>query len=133
MNKDRFAAEYLLLALISRTQRRDGSMIIGNLNVNLSGLNSEQAAMICDFVQAVSPLVCRFDATIPNMSKTRFTPRKNYDTNQMEEGLMGSLVDGTVLMFDETNMQSGELNEHGVPNIKALATLIEQQAIILDF
>ena len=50
MNKDRFAAEYLLLALISRTQRRDGSMIIGNLNVNLSGLNSEQAAMICDFV-----------------------------------------------------------------------------------
>jgi len=51
----------------------------------------------------------------------------------MEEGLMGSLVNGTVLLFDETKMLPGKLINHGVDNIKALATLIEQQAIILDF
>jgi len=51
----------------------------------------------------------------------------------MEEGLMGTLVNGTVLMFDETKMTPGKLINHGVDNIKALATLIEAQNIILDF
>ena len=78
-------------------------------------------------------MVCRFDATVESLSNTRFTPRKNYDTNQMEEGLMGTLVNGTVLMFDETKMIPGKLIKHGVDNIKALATLIEAQNIILDF
>ena len=52
----------------------------------------------------MNPFVCRFDATINSLSETRFTPRKNYDTNQMEEGLMGSLVNGTVFLFDETQL-----------------------------
>ena len=46
---------------------------------------------------------------------------------------MGSLTNDTVFMFDETKMEPGKLIKHGVENIKALATLIEQQAIILDF
>ena len=69
--------------------------------------------------------MARFDASVQSLSETRFTPRKNYDTNQMEEGLMGSLVSGTVLLFDETRMEAGQLINHGVDNIKALATLIE--------
>ena len=81
----------------------------------------------------MNPFVCRFDATINSLSETRFTPRKNYDTNQMEEGLMGSLVNGTVFLFDETQLQPGKLVNHGVENIKALATLIESQAVIFDF
>ena len=78
-------------------------------------------------------MVCRFEASIESLSEKRFTPRKNYDTNQMEEGLMGTLISGTVFMFDETKMLPGKLINHGVDNIKALATLVEQQAIILDF
>lgn len=118
---------------MSRTYRREGGLLIGDLNINLSGLTQEQASLICEFVQAVNPLVCRFDATVESLSKTRFTPRKNYDTNLMEEGLMGTLVTGTVFMFDETKMTAGKLVNHGVDNIKAFATLIEQQSIILDF
>ena len=125
MNNDRQAAEYTLLSLMSRTYRREGSLLIGDLNINLSNLTPEQGALICEFVQAVNPLVCRFDATVESLSETRFTPRKNYDTNQMEEGLMGTLVSGTVFMFDETKMTAGKLINHGVDNIKALATLIE--------
>ena len=133
MSNDKQAVEYALMSLISRTYRREGALIIGDINVNISGITPEQASLFCEFVQAVNPLVCRFDASVDSLSQTRFTPRKNYDTNQMEEGLMGSLVNGTVLMFDETKMQPGKLINHGVDNIKALATLIEQQAIILDF
>lgn len=46
---------------------------------------------------------------------------------------MGSLINGTVLLFDETKMEPGKLIKHGVENIKAMATLIENQTIILDF
>lgn len=133
LNNDKFAAEWLLLSLMSRTYRRENALLIGDLNINISGLNPEQAALICEFVQGVNPMVCRFDASVESLSETRFTPRKNYDTNQMEEGLMGTLISGTVFMFDETKMEPGKLINHGVDNIKALATLVEQQAIILDF
>ena len=130
---DAHAASYLLLSLLSRTFRRETGLLLGDLNINLSGVNPEQAALICDFVQAIYPLVCRFDADVESLSSTRFTPRKNYDTNQMEEGLMGTLLNGTVFLFDETKMKPGKLINHGVDNIKALATLIEEQNIILDF
>lgn len=126
LNNDRCSAEYLLLALMSRTYRREGAFLIGDLNVNLSGVTVEQSELICEFVQAVNPFVCRFEATIDSLSETRFTPRKNYDTNQMEEGLMGTLVNGTVFLFDEAKMETGKLVKHGVDNIKALATLVEQ-------
>ena len=125
MSGDKVAAEYLLLSLVSRVYRREGAMLIGDLNINVSGLNTEQASLICKFVQAVNPLVCRFDASVDALSEMRFTPRKNYDTNQMEEGLMGTLINGTVFLFDETKMTTGKLIKHGVENIKSLATLIE--------
>ena len=58
--------------------------------------------MLRDFVSAIYPLVCHFTATLDNLSNVRFTPKKYYDTNLMEEGLLGTLVNGTVLLFDET-------------------------------
>ena len=38
---------------------------------------------------------------------------------------MGTLINGTVFLFDETKMTTGKLVNHGVENIKSLATLIE--------
>ena len=121
------------MSLLSRTYRREPGLLIGTLNVNLSGVTPDQADLLCQFIQLVYPIVARFDATVDSLSSIRFTPHKNYDTNQMEEGLMGTLVNGTVLLFDETRMEPGQLTNHGVDNVKALATLIENQTIILDF
>jgi len=38
MGGDRLAAEYLLLGLISRVYRREVGLMIGDLNINVSGL-----------------------------------------------------------------------------------------------
>ena len=122
---DRIAAEYLLLSLVSRIYRREGGLTIGALNINLNGVSPEQAALICEFVQAVNPLVCRFDATIQSLSEQRFMPAKNHDSNKMDEGYMGTLINNTVFMFDETRLEPGKLVNHGVPNIAAMATLVE--------
>ena len=39
---------------------------------------------------------------------------------------MGTLTNGTVFLFDETKMETGKLIKHGVDNIKAMASLIEE-------
>lgn len=51
----------------------------------------------------------------------------------MEQGYLATLTPGTVLIIDETNMVPGKIINNGVKNIKALATLIEEQQVELDF
>ena len=82
--------------------KREGGLLIGDININLTGVRPEQVAMLKDFISAIYPLVCHFTATLDALSNVRFTPKKNYDTNLLEEGLLGTLVNGTVMLFDET-------------------------------
>jgi Mini-chromosome maintenance replisome factor len=70
--------------------------------------------------------------SIDTLESKRFSPRKNYDTNQLENGLL-QLNEGTFIVCDETVMKGGTIKETGVANIKALATLIEQQTVEYDF
>ena len=62
--------------------------------------------------------------SIDTLESRKFSPKKNYDTNQLEPGLL-QLVDGTFLIGDETVMKSGQVKENGIASIKAMATLIE--------
>ncbi len=41
MSNDKQAAEYALMSLISRTYRREGALLIGDINVNISGITPE--------------------------------------------------------------------------------------------
>lgn len=66
------------------------------------------------------------------MSEARFQPKKNYDTNSMEAGMM-QMLDGTSLIIDETKLESGKFENNGVHNIKAIAELIEDQKVTYDF
>ena len=55
-----------------------------------------------------------------------FGSKKNYDTNLMEQGYLSTILNGTTLIVDETNMQPGKIINNGVKNITAIATLIEE-------
>ena len=44
--------------------------------------------------------------TIDNLENKRFTPRKNYDNNLLESGVL-QLIDGTFVIIDETVMKEG--------------------------
>jgi len=46
---------------------------------------------------------------------------------------LATLINGTTLIVDETGMQPGKIINNGVKNIKAIATLIEEQTVELDF
>jgi hypothetical protein len=70
--------------------------------------------------------------TLETLDTKKFSPRKNYDTNLLESGLL-QMIDGTFLIGDETVMKTGSVKENGISSIKALATLIEQQVVEYDF
>lgn len=70
--------------------------------------------------------------TIDNLDRDRYTPRKNYDTNLLEPGLF-QMIDSTFVVTDELWMKEGQVKENGLNNIKAIATLIEQQTVNYDF
>lgn len=79
------------------------------------------------------PFFSVFQSTTDSLSNMVFSSKKNYDTNLMEQGFLASLTPGSILIVDETNMQPGKIINNGVKNIKALATLIEEQSVELDF
>lgn len=70
-------------------------------------------------------MLCSFEATLDTISKTKFTPRKNYDTGVLENGLL-ALPSDTVMLVDETKLVEGKMDGFAVDNIKGLANLIEQ-------
>lgn len=130
---DKLAAEFAFLGLISRVYKRETGLLIGGVQPNISGISKQRAQLFSNFVEAVMPFVSILKSTTDALSNMVFSSKKNYDTNIMEQGYLATLTPGTVLIVDETNMQPGKIINNGVKNIKALATLIEEQAVEMDF
>lgn len=47
--------------------------------------------------------------------------------------MLGEIPVLSNLLIDETQMDEGKIDKHGVDNIKAIATLIEEQSIQYNF
>lgn len=62
----------------------------------------------------------------------RLQPKKNYQTNQLEAGLLQT-GNGTHIVCNETQFKEGQLKNLGVPNLTAMAELIESQKVVYDF
>lgn len=68
--------------------------------------------------------------TIDSLNKTKFTP-KSVNEN-LEAGLL-QLIDGTVVLVDETVLDEGQLVDAGVRNFQALNDLIQNQTLSYEF
>eukprot|EP00347_Sterkiella_histriomuscorum_P016942 403351260 len=132
LNNDSVAAEYLLLNLISKVHTRKDGLVLGNVSINISNITTPQVKQLTRLIEAISPFSMYLPFTIDSLQNKILTPRKNYDTNQLEPGLL-QMLDNTFVIIDETQLKEGQIKEQGIQNIKALATLIEQQVVVYDF
>ena len=76
--------------------------------------------------EAIESLVCKsryLALTVDNLNKMAFVPKKDYEANRLETGLL-QLSPNTHLILDETVMQNGQLDAEGVRNLTALGNLI---------
>ncbi|OQR93376.1 hypothetical protein THRCLA_08456, partial [Thraustotheca clavata] len=109
---DKIVAELLLLLLLSRVYNRsDISMPFGHLSVNIIW-----PAMTHENAKAVEQSLHLVD----------------YDIEYLHSGLL-QVPDGTLLIVNEANMATGQLDDKGTHNIAALMTLVEHQALPYDF
>ena len=129
---DVLASEFVLLNMLAKPYQRQDGFLLGNYSINLSGMTIPMSRSLLKFIQAVLPLTLYMPLTIDNLDKDRYTPRKNYDTNLLEPGLF-QMVDSTFVLTDELWMKEGQVKDNGLNNIKAIATLIEQQTVNYDF
>ncbi len=153
---DVLAAEYTILNLISRVHARKEPLTLGNFPLNLSNLPRKESpssgpAADCSaylgistgaandfarglhqFFRAILERTCTVEVSLGLLEKTDLVPKKNYDTNEIENpGLQ--LANQTYLLIDETRLAPGTLSEKGCRNLKALHSIVACQDIFYDF
>lgn len=144
---DHLAAEFVLLQLVSRVFIKTMGVKIGNFTLNISGFPSHETTeedknkplltMINPSSKAFTEIVdslaihsLGLPLTIDGLNKTKFAPKSINES--LEAGLL-QLVDGTILVIDETVMDEGQLVDPGVRNFQALQNLIQNQTLTYEF
>eukprot|EP00049_Salpingoeca_infusionum_P002816 m.60249 g.60249 ORF g.60249 m.60249 type:complete len:598 (+) comp11803_c0_seq1:209-2002(+) len=129
---DELAAEYLLLHLLSLSERK-GYQLLGNLPLNLSNFRSaDDVSALCG---CISDLVAKshvMQLGIDTLNTARLMPKKDYDHDRLLAGQL-QLAKGTNLILDETTLNEGKLIDTGVKNMQALQQLISEQKIDFNF
>lgn len=123
---DKVAAELCLVNLISRVYHTEGTLQLGNMPINITGLQKANIVILHKFLQEILPLLSFFEATTESLSETIWQPKKNYQTNRLNTSVLGEIPTLSNLLIDETQMSEGKIEKHGVENIAAIATLIEE-------
>uniref|UniRef100_A0A8C4Q7A1 Mini-chromosome maintenance complex-binding protein n=1 Tax=Eptatretus burgeri TaxID=7764 RepID=A0A8C4Q7A1_EPTBU len=130
---DELAAEYLLFHLLSSVYARRDVMPMGKFTLNLSGCaNSNYSQELYAILRQLVPTSFRLPMTLEVMNGQRFCPRKDYSANRLLAGIL-QLSSGSLLMIDETELQTGQLDVTGVQNITALGNAITWQKVDYDF
>lgn len=78
---DLLASEYLLLNLISKVHTRQNELILGNISINLNGLDPHKAKLLTNFIRSVTIMTLYIPLSIYSLENTQMNPKKNYDTN----------------------------------------------------
>jgi hypothetical protein len=103
---DALASEYLLISILSKIVNKQSDLLLGNLSINLTNLAPQDAKFLTTFIRGITPFTNYLPLTIESLENLKLTPHKNYDTNSLEGGLL-QMVDGTVVVVDETSMKEG--------------------------
>jgi len=85
---------------------------------------------LADALQNLSIHHVNLPLTIDGLNKTKFSPKSV--SENLEAGVL-QLVDGTVLLVDETVLDEGQLVDPGVRNFQALQNVIQNQTLTYEF
>jgi hypothetical protein len=132
---DATAAEYLLLALLSRVVSRTETVLLGCFPLVISGLQQNDGHKIGRLQHILSRFVPRcvtFGADIDTLNRTTVQPQKDYDLNRITPSPL-QVGSGTVLLVDETRLEEGKLTENGVRSASALRNLALNQTLSVSF
>ncbi|GMY08375.1 mini-chromosome maintenance complex-binding protein [Fagus crenata] len=136
LGNDSFAAHFMLLHLLSRVHTRVDTLAVGKLSLNLTGFSKESVSLfghrLSHAVKDLLPFTHCIPLTVEYLNSASLAPKKDYETNRLITGVL-QLAEGSHLIIDETQLESGTLNSVGVENATLLKTLMELQKVEYDF
>ncbi|GMJ11831.1 E2F target gene 1 [Hibiscus trionum] len=136
LGNDGVAAHFMLLHLLSKVHTRVDDVAVGKLSLNLTGLSKESVSVfgtrINQTFKNLLPFTNCMPLTLEYLNTASLAPKKDYQTNRLIPGFL-QLPEGSHLMVDETQLESGSLNSIGIDNTKLLKNLIEFQKVEYDF
>jgi hypothetical protein len=128
---DAFAAQHVLLHMLSRVRTRSAMMTVGTFSLNIFGFKHFPATLL-DTVRSLMTRVAKVNMSIEHLNSKRFAPVKDYEMNRLLTGPF-QLVDGTYIVCDETVMDKGKLNDNGCKNLRSIQRLGNEQKVMYDF
>ncbi|CAL4089600.1 unnamed protein product, partial [Meganyctiphanes norvegica] len=134
---DGLAAEMLICHLVSTIYLRQDVVALGKYSINLSGisgplLKENYTTRLNTLLQTLVTQSHFLSMTLETMNKTKFVPKKDYNSNRLVSGLL-QLPEHTHLVVDETALTAGQLDANGVGNLTALGNMINWQKLSYDF
>ncbi|GAV62484.1 LOW QUALITY PROTEIN: MCM_bind domain-containing protein/Racemase_4 domain-containing protein, partial [Cephalotus follicularis] len=136
LGNDEVVAQFMLLHLLSRVHARVDNVAVGNLSLNLTCLTKESVSVFGTrlnlAVKNLLPFTHSIPLTLKYLNSTSLAPKKDYQINRLTPGLL-QLAEGSHLIIDETQLESGTLNSFGVENVRLLKNLMEFQKVEYDF
>lgn len=132
---DTLAANYITLCLLSKIIARKETTFIGQLAVNICGLNPAIKILVEKLYGLISKITTHshlLNLSIANLNNLKFTPQRDHDNNKMIAGTL-QLPDGLFLMIDEIALEEGLLTQNGIANVGSLNQIIRYQTHKYDF
>lgn len=142
---DELIAEYALLSLFSKIQSRIvgwlDSLMIGNipLNIILSDQSSDRISYISKKLQQFLPIVSVISMNLDSLQNgVSLTTSLDISCLSLDDQPHVAplsplyLADGSLLILDETTLDTGTLNSDGLRNLEALSNLIHKQILVAN-
>lgn len=129
---DALAAEYLLLALVSRVAARKDAVVVGKFGLSMTGATPELVPLVAQAVASVCTKTCTLPLTVSSLNAGPLAPFKDYTHERLVQTPL-QVTPGTVLLVDETRLEAGQLGAVGVGNVEALKELVRWQRMAVDF
>ncbi|XVE90970.1 hypothetical protein DITRI_Ditri20bG0118200 [Diplodiscus trichospermus] len=136
LGNDGVAAHFMLLHLLSKVHARVDDVAVGKLSLNLIGLSKESVSVfgvrLSQACKNLLPFTHCIPLTLEYLNTASLAPKKDYQANRLIPGVL-QLPEGSHLMVDETQLESGSLSAIGIENTKLLKNLLEFQKVEYDF
>lgn len=126
---DEKTAEIVLLWLLSRVRSRVGAQLVGIFSLNLFEISPEQPQIIINFLNNLCTSLTAYSCSIDNLNQ------KNLKPTIFMEGYQKSPIfsfENNRIIFDETQLSEGTLNETGTQNLRMINELVNFQSIVIQ-
>ncbi|WFD30477.1 hypothetical protein MSPP1_001498 [Malassezia sp. CBS 17886] len=132
---DALAAEFLILALIAKIHVRRPGLAVGSLSLNLSNVGGEARGAtpaLADALANVVPAEVNQPLRLQLLNDPAYPLYVHSEPQGLRAGRL-QLPNGTCVLVDEVCMGEGTLQEQGVRNVRALASVLQSHTLAYVF